>query len=51
MAIFEENGLYGLMDAQFETVLPAAFGFCIPSASGSHAIVEADGMLFRVALK
>ena len=51
LAIFEENGLYGLMDAQFETALPAAFGFCIPSASGSHAIVEADGMLFRVALK
>ena len=51
LAIFEENGLYGLMDTQFKTVLPAAFGFCIPSASGSHAIVEADGMLFRVALK
>lgn len=49
-AIFEENGLYGLMDTQFQTVLPPAFPFALQAASGAQAIVEAEGMLFRIAL-
>lgn len=49
-AVFTENGLCGLMDTGFETVLPAAFDFCLPAASGRQAVVEVDGMLFRVDL-
>ncbi len=49
-AIFEENGLYGLMDTQFQTVLPPAFPFALQAASGAQVIVEAEGMLFRIAL-
>ena len=47
-APFLDGDLQGLMNTQFEVVLPAAFERCISGSSGGQAVVLLDGMWYQV---
>ncbi len=49
-APFLDGDLQGLMNTQFEVVLPAAFERCISGSSGGQAVVLLDGMWYQVEL-
>lgn len=49
-APFLDGDLQGLMNTQFEVVLPAAFERCISGSSGGQAVVLLDGMWYQVKL-
>ena len=47
-APFQDGDLQGIMDTQFEVVLPAAFDKCVSGASGGLILVLLDGMWYQV---
>lgn len=49
-APFLDGDLQGLINTQFEVVLPAAYERCISGSSGGQAVVLLDGMWYQVKL-
>lgn len=49
-AVFLQDGLVGLMDRQFQPILPAVFTQCILSAQADQAMVLLDDTWYRVEL-
>ena len=49
-APFQDGDRQGLMNTQFEAVLPAVFDRCISAAYGGQALVLLDGMWYQVEL-